>query len=74
MTTANQTLIFNNVVHLGSVRGISRYTESYTESNFIILIGSNLDNTIGMKEVHIVFKYISGQFRQFILLLIPNDC
>ena len=70
MTTANHTLIFNNFVCLGSVRGISRYTES----NFIILIGSNLDNTIGLKEVHVVFKYISGQFRQFILLLIPNDC
>ena len=56
MTTANHTLIFNNVVHVGSVRGISRYTESYTESNFIILIGSNLDNSIGLKEVHVVFK------------------
>ena len=70
MTTANHTLIFNNIVHLGSIRGISRYKES----NFIIFIGSNIDNTIGLKEVHVVFNYISGQFRQFILLLIPNDC
>ena len=52
MTTANHTLIFNNFVHLVSVRGISRYTES----NFIILIGSNLDNSIGLKEVHVVLK------------------
>lgn len=70
MTTANHTLIFNDFVPLGSVRGGSRYTES----NVIILIGSNLDNNKRLKEVHVVFNYISGQFRQFILLLIPNDC